>query len=419
LKSNCHTAAAAFVTAIFALGSVQRGMAAPVDADYVAPTPDEGDTLKLFAGDQETYDSNLFRVPAGLAAFTTLVGPNQSREDHLNVATAGADGQWIYGRQTITLKVRGDSNRFERNTDLNNTAVDARPAWIWQIGDKLSGQAWYEYDRALGAFADTRYFARDIVESNQTFANARYQIGPRFALYGSAAGAHTTNSAAPERLNDFDSRSSSLGIEYATAVSNTFSGEYDRTVGRFPSDLLVGDALIDRNYTENTVRVLTRYGVSDKTTINASAGYLKRDYPEAAVGSFSGDIWRVSLQWLSTDKLQLTFSVWHELQAYLDSQSNYFVTQGGSVAPVWTLSEKLALSAAVSFENQNYISSSLNVLTLGSRRDKLDSEQVAVKYNPIRALTLKLKYRYEKRNSNQAAFSYDDNLASAGVMFTF
>jgi exopolysaccharide biosynthesis operon protein EpsL len=388
-------------------------------AEPPLPQPDEGDTFRPFLSDQESYDSNLYRIPSGAAALAALVGLGHSGADHINVASAGADAQWVLARQSFLLDLRADENRFARNAGLNNTAADGRAVWDWRLGEEFSGVVGYEYKRALAAFANTRFFALDMTENNQSFANLRWQLGPRWAIYGNAAETHTSNSAAAQRVNDAEIGTGNLGIEYATSPADSFSVEFDRTTGRFPSDVLVGDVLFDRNFTEKSGRLLVHYGISEKTLLTASAGYLKRDYPTDPFGSFSGDIWRVSVQWFTTEKLQFAFAGFHELQAYLDSQSNYFVNKGGSISPAWTISDKLSVTGTVTISNQDYIGSSLDVLSIGAREDHLDSEELDIVYTPNRPLSFKAGYRYERRSSNLQAFNYDDRIVAASITFTF
>jgi hypothetical protein len=349
----------------------------------------------------------------------TLVGPGQSRDDYLSIATAGVDGTWTAGRQVVAFTTRVDDNRFVHNTDLDNVSGLGKVQLNWQATDLLSGQAGYFYTRSLAAFADTRYFASDSVATNQIFGTFRYQLGPHWATYGTALETHTTNSAPPERINDAETNVYTAGIEYATSIKNTVSAEYDRTEGRYPSDVELQGVLDNRNYVENDIRFLTTYNFTAKTSLTANLGYLQRTYPNADVGSFSGDTWRVTLQWAATAKLQFAIAAYDELQAFLDSQSDYFVAKGGSLAPVWTISEKLALSGLISYAAQNYINSSLNVLTVGERRDKVTQEQLSLNYAATRALALKLSYEYDKRDSNQAVFSYDGSVVSLTARFTF
>lgn len=394
------------------------------DAFEATPIPivnnqaSDSDSLTGSLTDQQTYDSNLFRVPTG-SEFAGLIGPNHSREDHINDASAELDGHWGYRRQSVDLKLLVDNSHFSSNSDLNNTALDGRPVWNWNLGPTLSGQVVYEYTRSLASFANTRYFARDTVIGQQAFGMARYQIGPRIALYANATDSKTSNSASLEKINDFNDKATVFGAEYATAVNDTFGLEYDRNNGTYTSNAVIGGVIFDRDYIENLARVVAHYSFTEKTSIIANAGYLKRTYPSSTVGSFSGTTWRMSMQWSPTDKLQFPIAAWHELQAYLDSQSNYFVSKGESISPVWTLSEKFSVSGLVSFSRQDYIGSSLSVITLGSRRDKLTSEQISFNYTPISPLTLKLMYRDERRNSNQPTFAYIDRVTSVSFSFAF
>jgi len=385
----------------------------------VVVAPDAENSFKPFVALQETYYQNLYQVPAGAFYLSTLVGPGQSRDDYLSTATAGADGTWTAARQVVAFTARVDDNRFDHNTDLDNVSGLGKVQLNWQASDLLSGQAGYFYTRTLAAFADTRYFASDSVATNQIFGTFRYQLGPHWATYGTALETHTTNSAPPERINDAETNVYTAGIEYATSIKNTISWEYDRTEGRYPSDVELQGVLASRNYVENDIRLLTTYNFTDKTSLVANLGYLKRTYASADVGAFSGDTWRVTLQWAATAKLQFSIAAWHELQAFLDSQSDYFIGKGASLAPVWTISDKLALSALVTYAAQDYINSSLNVLTVGERRDTVAQQQLSLNYKATRALTLKFSYEYDKRDSNQPIFSYDGSVVSLGARFTF
>jgi hypothetical protein len=148
-----------------------------------------------------------------------------------------------------------------------------------------------------------------------------------------------------------------------------------------------------------------------------SGGYLKRDYPESRFATFSGDIWRASLQWLPTDQLQWVLTGWRQLTAYVDAESDYFVSKGVSLTPTWIATQTLKLSMTLSRENHDYISSSPSAITLDTRRDKLTSAQGGLIYAPKDSLLFNLTCRYDKRSSNQALFQYNDILATASVTY--
>jgi hypothetical protein len=117
--------------------------------------------------------------------------------------------------------------------------------------------------------------------------------------------------------------------------------------------------------------------------------------------------------------VQFVLTGWRELKAYVDSESDYFVSNGGSIAPAWTPSEKLTLSLAASWENHDYIGSSPSALTFVSRHDKVMTRQARLVYKPLQSLAVNLTYRYDRRDSNRARLEFDDTLATANVTFKF
>jgi hypothetical protein len=168
---------------------------------------------------------------------------------------------------------------------------------------------------------------------------------------------------------------------------------------------------------------LVRYALTDKTILDASAGYLKREYPSSAIGSFSGEIWRAALQWQPTPKTQLLVGVWQQLDADLTSQTDYFVDKGVSLTPEWTASEKLTFSATFSRDTNNYLGSNpagfVTVVTTQARHDTLTGETGSLVYTPIQAIVLTFTAGHVTRDSNIPQFHYNDLQASANITYRF
>jgi Putative beta-barrel porin 2 len=412
----------------FAAAHAQVPVGVPVgapDIGYATATPIEDinveNSFDVFAADELTYDSNLYRLPSYITDIAAAVGPNASREDHVDTASVGADGRWSVGRQRFDGNLRVDDNWFSRNNSLNNKSGTGKLVWTWRVGSLLSGQLGGDYARSLAGFAYTGFLGRDLVNTWEYFGSARYQLGPHWAAFGGINQADSSHGAFAERVNDLRTRSGNAGVEYATGVNDTFGLEYRYTDGSYPQNYIVLNATsFDRNYRDESTRFLLKYALTEKTSINASAGYLKRDYLNAtSVGAFSGDIWRLSVQWLPSAKTQLEFAAWHDLEAFLYAQSDYFVQKAERISAIWTATERIIFSTALTISDQDYIGSSLSSLTLGSRRDRVTSEQTSIVYTPIRALSINFAYRYERRTSNQQQYRYNDNLAMAGVTYKF
>lgn len=396
----------------FAITPAAAGVAPP------PPLPDQGNTYDLYAGAQEQYDGNLYRLPPGVSA-ATVVSPDAERSDRITTVSAGGDLQRLLGRQAFLIDLHADENRFAHNTALNNTSGYAKLLWDWQVGPYFSGTAGANYSHGLVSFGEALYLGRDLVDSTDYFGTARWQVGPHWAVYGGIDDSGVAHSAVLARTGDFHTKGANAGIEYALDPTDTFGLEYHYDEGRFPPGQVytLGPYTFSPDFHDDKVLFVVKHSFSDKTQLTADVGYQKRFYPNTVIGSFAGDVWRVTLNWEPTDKTQLAFAAWHELHAYLVSQSNYFVSKGGSITPSWFATEKLSVSMAFSYETQDYIPESSSVVALGPLTSNVAVEQANINYSPRQALTLSLSYIHSKRDSNALSFRYGDDLATFSVLY--
>jgi hypothetical protein len=430
LKPGIRAAPAIFVLGTLAMG-VFAGMRAYAQLLPVYPQapgansnlPDNNaDWFRMFVGYQYIDDNNLFRLPSpsNYPDPASLLQPGASEQDHINTASAGFDGHWLAGQQSVDYDLEADDNRYVRNEYLDNVSGSGKVVWNWTLESNLSGQVGADYTRTLAGFADTFYYTRDVVDREEYLGNGRYQIGPHWAVYGGVGDAYTKNEAFAERFNDFDNQYGRVGVEFATSLQNTIGWEYRYSHGHYPDpEASLNGVPYDPDYDENSGVFLAKYALTDKTVFSGDVGYLRRTYPGTDVGAFSGDIWHLKVQWQATDKTSLLATASRDLQAYLYAQSDYFVQTGVSVSPIWVQSDKLTWFLVASWYQQNYIGSSPSVVVLGSRHDKVSTQQGGLQFMPIRSLIFTISFRHELRNSNQSELGYNDNMAIAGVKFTF
>jgi hypothetical protein len=403
--NSCGVAKAA----VIAKDTLETAVAAP--ADLIS----KDDYFDVSAGEKFSYDDNVYRLSPAVTNLQTLngIGPHPSRQDHINSASLGIDGQWSSGRQTVVVDLNTDANHFNLNDNLNNTSNNDKVVWNWALAGVLSGQIGATYSSGLTGFVNATVYSRNIIETTSYFGSARYQIGPHWAVFGGVIDSGTTLTAAASQVNDSHSKSVEFGSECVVSVKDTLGGGYRYTDARYPATLQgSGD------FREDIAYVYSKHAFSEKTSIDGSVGYLKRDYANSSIDSFSGDIWSVSLQWSPTEKLQLRADGWRRLQAYVTAQSDYFVSKGGSIAPGWTASEKVAVSLRWSLEDQDYVPRPGEIL-IEDRRDTLNRRLANLAYTPTPYLRVEFAYGYEKRNSNMVQYSYNDTLASVKVTVKF
>jgi hypothetical protein len=383
------------------------------------PVPGDGNTYVLYVGADEGYDGNLYRLPTGTSASTTVF-PGATRADHVTTVSAGGDLQRLLGRQLFLLDLHADENRFAHNTALNNTSGYANLLWQWGLGPYLSGTAGASFSRGLVSFGEALFLGRDMLDSTAYFGTARYQAGPHWAVYGGVSDSAVSHSAAAATNGNFHTLGGNAGLEYALDTADTFALEFHYDEGRYPAAPAVPYTFdgkpFNPDFHDDTLLFVVKHSFSSKTQLTADAGYMKRYYPNTTVGAFSGDVWRVTLTWEPTEKTQVDVAGWRELHAYLNSQSNYFVSQGASIKPTWFPTAKLSLFMRFSYETQDYIPQSTSVSGITNLNSKVATEQATINYSPRSAWTLSLSFRHTTRTANLRSFDYGDDVADFGVV---
>jgi hypothetical protein len=375
-------------------------------------------SFNIYAADKEWFDSNVYRLPNG-TDIATVVGPAAAKQDHVNSPAVGLDGQWGIGRQIINLSVNAQDNRYANNSNLNNVSSTDKLIWNWGLGGVLSGQVGINYFRGLAGFVNAVSYTRNIYQQANYFAATRFQVGPRWAIYGGIENSALGFGQSASRGNNAGTKSADIGFDFVTNIEDTIGLDYRYTDTRYANGIALSNTIFAPDYRDERLRLLLKRVLSEKTSIDLTAGYLKRTYGNNLIGSFKGPIWSGTLGWQPTGKIQLLASTWRNLRAYLTDQNYYYRSTGGSLSPVWNATEKINVSFLVSRESQSYIGSSPIGGGLPGRRDTVNAQVASITYVPIHALSFDFTYRREQRDSNQHLRTYTDGLASAGVKFVF
>jgi hypothetical protein len=379
---------------------------------------DAGPTQHFFVAALGEYDDNLFRLPTVLSAAQRNQLTGATRFDFLQTGSLGYDGTFFLGIQELLVDLRLDYNRFADNQILNNASGSGKLEWDWQLSTVWSGKVGANYTRALASFANNYFLGKDSLETTNSYGEIDWLIGPHVSTNLVANHTTSNHSAAVRTIDDYALDTGEFNVNYVDSHANVFGWNYAFSKGRYPHTVELAGQPFDRSFHDNTSAFHVKYQLTGKLALQGNYGYLKRTYPNATIGNFSGDIWRAALTWQATAKSALVVSAWRELNAYVDSQSDYFVTQGVSVGPSWQPFEKLSLKLSGSHERQNYIGSNVGPLSAATRRDVITAGVGSLSWQPRQYLSAVLSYRYERRSSDIATLIYNDNLFSLSLRFT-
>lgn len=398
----------------------QRSVLAMSIAALTAPLPaafaatDSDNPIDIYFTDRYSYDDNLFRVPDALSNVDPSTLSVQSLDDYINRASVGLQARVDASRQVMLLNLRLDDVRFAKNDNLNHRGGAGDLQWDWKLGSDLSGRVLGKYDRSLASYANYRLFTRDVVETQSYTGELRYAIGSRWALLGAGSVTETDHSAQVRQIDQFKSEMLRGGVEYRTPSGNVFALDHRDTAARFPiADRVVGG--LPYRYDETQTGVTAAYAFSVITQITARAAYQKRDYSDARLDDYSGPTWNVLVHWAPREKLYFDVKGWHELTAYSDAESDYFVSNGGSIAPTWEPTSKITLTTTFSYEKQDYVGINVSVAPGdASREDSVQSAKLSIDYAPRDFLSFGLGYSWTERESNRDVLVNDTFLVSRG-----
>ncbi|WP_333874829.1 outer membrane beta-barrel protein [Methylobacter sp.] len=367
---------------------------------------DAGDLLQPIVSESLTYDDNLYRISGD-----RQLGPQMETGDFINNASAGGRIHKALGRQIFDLDLQVDDNRYAANTQLDNVSTKDSAVWRWQVGHGWSGKLGADYSRSLAGFANTQFFALDLLDRPEYYFDVRYQLNSNLRFDAGWRKSDTTHSAATRQNQNIEAQTSHGGVTFLTSHGNSLGVEYAHTDARFPlRQLSFGVGGVDIAYQENLARALFKYDYSPKLHFDGQVGYLIRSHPNLPQTDYQGAIWRIGMNWMPTAKTLVAVATWHELAAFAELASNYYISEGVSLTPSWNVSNKIVLSGQARIETQNHS---------GVRKDELFSSQVSVSYTPVNYAELNLAYQFYQRDSNRQFYSYVGDSITATVRLKF
>lgn len=363
-----------------------------------------------YAQERYVHDDNVFRLPT--SGPSPLQVPVVSRGDDINTLTAGIDGYLAASGQAVELLARADQNRFSRNSSLDNTSASARLLGDWEIGSALSGQVGASYDRQLNDFANYQLYTKDILSAESVFTSAHLDMGS-WTFDASGRGTEISHSSDNVKYRNNGAKAVAT---YETPGGTYIGAIYQYTNGRFPLP----------QFAENAFSLQVDSPLGRNFRFHAAGGYLEHDYSQITTPTptaninFSGGIWNAQLAWQPSEPLQLMVAGSREVHAYIDAQSQYFVSQAARAAASWAPTGKLTLMLEYTREDQHFIGPGPTVISLRlPEHNILYSRQANLAWAIARPMQLVLSYRYVTRSSNAPVLAFNDSLLSLSLRGRF
>jgi exopolysaccharide biosynthesis operon protein EpsL len=376
-----------------------------------------GDRLELFAQERITYDDNLFRIARGVDP-RPITG-SQSKSDVYTTTTLGLNLNVPYSRQVFQGGWAWNIVRFDKFDNLDLTGHEGRAAWLWQLGNDLSGQIGYTDTKAQAAFTGLGARVFDPIRTRTGYANAVYNLTPSWRLNAGVAEMQQRHQSDIRKLNDANIRTGNVGLAYVTAAGNQLGVLARREEGEYPNRLFVpGLSIIDNNYHQNGAGVFTEYQVTGQSHLSVRVERIRREYDNLPERDFDATVGRIAHDWAYSGQLTMSTILRREVAPVDDLAANVALARGITFAPTYRLTEKASLLGSYDWVRRRYLQdpgiTSTDPLLVAVRpagsEDRLWILSLSVSYRYSRTLTFLTTYSHEDRTATYNFGDYKANV---------
>src|SRR6185312_15542909 len=389
----------------------------PLAALLAAPFPAAAlfaDRVEVFAAENVTYDSNVFRLSDDVDPRTAT--GHDKRSDTQSTTSVGASLDVPYSLQRFQANYTWFTTRYQSFKELNFDGHTARAAWLWSVTPHLTGDLGYTDTLALANFENKLFTrGRDLLRTKQGFADAVWFPVATWRIHGGVGEVQQRHDDPTERFADIDATTAVAGVSYVTAADDRLGIEGRAERGRSPHDEF-RDGLLDNGYRQRSIGVVGHWIATGNSTIDARADWVRRDYDQPTFTDFSGPIFRAAHNWTPTGKLTIVTSIYRDIGPIADVQSGSLVlVKGIAVKPSWAFSDKITLAGDAEYNVWEYKHDVLQ----GDYTHRVRLFGATLSYRPTRKILLQGGYAHQMRTSTVPLADYKDDVANISARISF
>ncbi len=343
---------------------------------------------------------------------------DNEQDETITHLVAGIDSDLKLSRQHILLSGNVDRSKYDDTGELDNTALDVRATWDWQIGNLWSGGLGTRYGREMTSFTQATTRNKEMRTAKVNFLEAGYQVHPDLRIFASVDKSDV--SYEDRKRLDRDSTGLQFDILYKNTL-NTKLGIRARHVENELNNGFVAGVPVSNDYDENTLSGLLFWEATGISTFEASVGYTELSYDDLDDRDFQGLSSRLTYISKLTGKTRVNIAVWNETSSLRTEISSYVLTKGISISPRWLATPKISLDGDVSFTNEDFKGTNKvnQILGIPKRDDDTWLYRISANWDPTRGVRVSLSYRNEERDSSDDIRDFDDEQIDFKVQITY
>lgn len=363
------------------------------------------DRLEVFAQENVTYDSNIFRISKSLDAPGVI--RSSVLADTIFTTSVGFLLDVPVSLQRFQADYRWYDARYRRFDDLDHTGHIARAAWLWAITPHLTGDLTYNQQKGLASFANIQGRQPDMITTRVGSANAAWMVTAAWRLHGAFYGGEIEHSG-ERAINDLRLAATEAGLSFVSARENRIGVAVREERGRNPRSRLVLGVPFDNEYEQQSYGVQTRWVLTGLSRLDGRLDYTRRRYEQFPERNYSGPTFSLTHTWTPTGKLTLATTARREIAPLEDITSSFVLVTGLTVRPEWAFSEKISLRGLLGWSRWDYNADPL----LGNEFEhRVRTAGVTLFWRPTRNIALSGGVAHERRTSSLVNADYRVNTA--------
>ena len=361
-----------------------------------------GDSVRPYASYSLARDSNYFRV-ANEAQAQALLGSSDTAVTTRNIAV-GVDADFRFGRQTVLLRTNVNQSNFDRPQLQSQNGRLLNADWQWVIGNQWSGNLGYLQARELQSQNDAVSSQASVRDRNDLNISVNYLLHPSISVQAGGRRSRSEFSPGSRAILDLEENTRNLGFRFISRAGNQIGLQWRQVDGNYLNRPAPND-----QFQQSEISLQGDWRLGGHTLIHAQVGNTRRNENQNTQQS---PTWRLAVDWTPTGKSSLSAFLQRQINSsdsIATATSNVNRMQGLSAN--WQLSAKTILNAALTTETLDF--------TNLARRDKTQTANVGMSYQPTRNITLGLNYQVGRRDSNLDSVDYRYRQVTTNIRGSF
>lgn len=356
-----------------------------------------------------TYDDNVYLL-ADQEDAVQIIGQDERSDTSIDVS-AGVQGEYESRRRSIKFGARVFRQNYNEFSVLDFTGGNASAKGKWKLSPRWSTHAGYRYERNQSSFSEENLAQGDVFDLHRADGGLTLHIGENKDLYVNAA----------FRDKDYELRTAlanqrtdiSIGYRQFSRKDNWVAVEFSHGDGDYPNRLSIADDIASlQDYTEDSVKLLSSWQLSDKTRLETNIGYVDRQHNEELSSfDYSGLVFDVDLEWAIGSKTQFNAQLTQRLRDTENSNTLFNKEQRLTLGFEWASSEKLMFKTALTFLDLEFVQQGQN------REDTGGLFEFGADYALSKRSTLEPKIRIRSRDSSNIDNEYDNSVATISYRY--